>query len=381
MPTFETGIIPVNAFKVKMKDPSGPKSKKKAVASVFLDGRELLPTERFMKSMMMRFRFRDTIYKYFSPDEIFERIVKVNDGMVRYCIENSGTVPKLLGVTNPSKAIVDYDSLTEILEKPDSRLVKARYNNGVVQSSHNTLTPWRLTIDGDIFSTQFHVDTPIDGFGKPAIYVSLLREVCANGMVGYANAFRTELNVGKKENVIFSLERAVQNYSNEEMYTALVDRFKSAGTTFVSVNEAMKLHKLLVKVYNEGGTKLKKLVISKEAGTTEQDVPIFKKFFEVVGDLNSMYGLTNMDTMTQKTQMRMPTKARMTDFINLTTEFATHHCYESGSRRLNGFIGSLIAEQYDLEGSADGTKDWNDLFLANPEVNTALASSHSIIQD
>lgn len=385
MSMFETGIIPVNAFKVKMGKPITKGRKKAAVEHIELDGRKMYPTDRFWKSMQMRFRFRKTIFKYFTPDEVFSRITEVDNGMVRYCVENSGDTPKLLAMTNPAKPIIQYDNLEDILRKPESNLVpgSVNYTNGVIQTAHNTSVPWKINIAGDDFVTRFHVDTPIDGFGKPAIYVSLLREVCVNGMVGYAPAFRTELNLGKKdEGVTFTLERALENYSNEEMYNALIQRIESSTTSFCSVYEAMKFHKTLVKIYNEGNTNYKKLVISREAGTSERDIGVFNKFYETVGDLNSMYGVANIDSISPKKQKLFPTKARLYSLLNLATEIATHDCKPAGARKMQGFVGQLLSDEFDMEGTADDPNiSWQDLFMKNRETQEALQSSNASVMD
>jgi len=385
MSMFETGIIPVNAFKVKMGKPVAKGRKKSVVDHIELDGRKMYPTDRFWKSMQMRFRFRKTIFKYFTPDEVFSRITETDNGMVRYCIENSGDNPKLLAMTNPAKPIIQYENLEDILRKPESNLVpgSVNYTNGVIQTAHNTSVPWKINIGGDEFATRFHVDTPIDGFGKPSIYVSLLREVCTNGLVGYAPAFRTELNLGKKdEGVTFTLERALENYANEEMYEALIHRIKSSTTSFCSVYEAMKFHKTLVRIYNEGNTNYKKLVISKESGNTERDVGVFQKFYEVVGDLNEMYGVANIDSISPKKQKVFPTKARLYSLINLATEVATHDCKPAGARKMNAFVGQLISDEFDMEGTADDPNtNWQDLFMQNREAQDALRSSNASLMD
>jgi hypothetical protein len=36
----------------------------------------------------------------------------------------------------------------------------------------------------DGFQNKFVLDTPIDGYGRPAVYLSMLRLICANGLVG-----------------------------------------------------------------------------------------------------------------------------------------------------------------------------------------------------
>src|SRR5260221_348195 len=74
------------------------------------------------------------------------------------------------------------------------------------------------------------IDTPIDGFGRPSVYLSLLRLVCSNGAVGYSPAFRSELSVGKGDDgVAFALTRVLDGFNNEDGYAALRQRFESAA--------------------------------------------------------------------------------------------------------------------------------------------------------
>ena len=84
-------------------------------------------------------------------------------------------------------------------------------------------------MSGDSFQNKFIIETPIDGYGRPSVYLSMLRLICSNGMVGYSPTFRSELATGKGENgVSFVLERVLEGFNNEDGYAALRQRFESA---------------------------------------------------------------------------------------------------------------------------------------------------------
>jgi len=73
------------------------------------------------------------------------------------------------------------------------------YDNGVVCSQHTPRAGGIFDVAGDLFQNRFVIDTPIDGFGKPSIYLSLLRQICSNGAIAHAPAVRSELSLGRGE--------------------------------------------------------------------------------------------------------------------------------------------------------------------------------------
>ena len=66
------------------------KTGKTEVREVLLDGRPLKPTNRFWNSLHLRFGFTGNIFRYFTHEEVFERISKVapNDTF-RWCATTS----------------------------------------------------------------------------------------------------------------------------------------------------------------------------------------------------------------------------------------------------------------------------------------------------
>lgn len=375
--TFEYGISPIKDMKVEM-----VKAGKKNVASkiIIADKHEVVPTKRFWKSLHQRFRFSSNIFKYFPHEEVFERISKVSpNDKCRWCIEKvDGQKPKALALTNPNSPVIQCHNLMEVLG--EYRADKKDYSNGVVRSTHIPKVPWNFQIGGDAFVNRFIVDTPIDGHGKPAIYVSLMRLVCTNGLIGFSPCFRTEINVGKKNDSIeFSLSRALESFNNEEAYAAMQTRIENAQQSWASVYETMQLHKCLIKTYSNGGLRgVKQLTIGGEEGNTMDDVPVLREFTKKSSDLNRQYGLANIDALTPKKQRNLPSSWTVYDMLNFISETATHHATPDGQRSLQAFIGNTIANEYDLEGTVADYKDWTDFFISNENTAQAMADMQSL---
>src|SRR5205085_2266357 len=84
---------------------------------------------------------------------------------------------------------------------------------------------------GDAFQNKFVIDTPIDGYGRPVVYLSLLRQVCSNGAVAHTPVFRSELALGRGEaRVEYALVRALDGFNNEEGFGALRQRYEAAAS-------------------------------------------------------------------------------------------------------------------------------------------------------
>ena len=174
------------------------------------------------------------------------------------CVSASNAIPRPVGpaarVTNPTKAVVNHTAIQELLARYEGQQIS--YYNGVMESHHQPHTGGgRFEIAGDAFMQRYVVRTPIDGYGPPSIYLSLLREVCSNGMIGEHRAFRSVIAVGKgQDNVTYSLQRALDGFHNDEGYAALRQRFQAAASSWASVHETNGLYNLLAKL--SGGAKL-----------------------------------------------------------------------------------------------------------------------------
>jgi hypothetical protein len=368
---FEYGVTRIKDLTVQSRiDSQG----RKVVDSLELDGRPVLPSSRFWNSLHVRFGFTSNIFRYFSHAEVFERISQVapND-QIRWCLEGAedGSSPTLLAVTSPQAAAITHDDLLDLLHRNGTQAT--RYARGIVTSEHAPRLNPTFEVSGDGFQNKFIIETPIDGYGRPSVYLSMLRLICSNGMVGYSPTFRSELATGKGEGgVSFVLERVLDGFNNEDGYAALRQRFESATRSWASVHEATRLYKVLARVHGQGelhGT----AAVPARGGDGASETPLFHKFHTMTGDLSRIYGLANVDTLSAKRQRTLPAACKVYDLLNFASEVATHHAGELGNRTLQAYIGDLISGEYDLEGTVDQFGDWRDFFIGNEQTASTMA--------
>ncbi len=371
--SFDYAFLPVGDLRVETTP--DPKSGKPVVTAVLVQDEPLIPTERFWTSCFARYGFNSAFFKYFDHAEVFGRISEreAKDKM-RVCIERDANGKgTLLGVSNPTKPIVVYDELMDTLGRYGGR--DLQYHNGIVESSHVPRSGHNVfQVGGDDFVNRFLLATPIDGYGAPNIYLSLLRQLCQNGVVGYAKLFRSSLALGKgDDDVTPSLTRALDGFNNDEGYAAIRHRAEAAQNSWLSVDEALKLYDVLVKLHSkktiedmggmtpEGAKYVQKLLqVSDPDADNGFGSPVIAAYHAMTGDTSKIYGLANLDALSVKRKKTLPVKCRVMDAINLATEVATHYCTPEGGRRLQAWVGGLIAEEYDLEGTCDRFAEFKD---------------------
>ena len=376
-PRIEYGVARVGDLRVELAEPEeGDRGRGPKVSRVFVNDEPLRPSSRFWTSFFMRFGIGKSVFNYFDHAEVFGRLAERSaSDRLRFAVERNadhGGTGTLLAVTNPTKAVVKHDDLRELLDRYDGDRVT--YHNGVVESHHSPRVGHRFHVAGDAFANRFVVRTPVDGFGQPNIYLSLLREVCANGMIGEAPAFRSALALGKGDDeVTYTLSRALDGFNNDEGYAALRQRFESAAESWASVHEAMGLYSLLAKLtgasprplgppanWGSDGASAGGTFEPGDAGTT-----LLKRFHATTGDVTRLYGLANLDSLSAKRQKTLPVNCKVYDLVNFATEVATHYARPEQARRLHAWTGGLVSGEYDLEGTADQYGDFKDFFVSD----------------
>ena len=184
--------------------------------------RPFRPSPRFWSSVAANYGLGASPWRYFSPTETFARIAAVHpDHGLRFAFENHGGEGKdlLLGITRSNKPVVPYSGLLDLVQEYEGE--DSSYCDGRVISFHRPTAAEEFAIAGDQFCPRFMLSAPVDGYGKPAVYLCVLRAVCRNGLVAYANAFQSQLAVGKQaDSVVHSIARALDSYSNDEGYAA-----------------------------------------------------------------------------------------------------------------------------------------------------------------
>lgn len=384
IPEIDYGTANIAEFRLQKR--VSEKTGKATVTSIELpDGRQVVPTERFWVSTQARFGLSNSIYNLFDHEEVFERIAQRKGGEVRYAIQRSADEDRsdaLLAVTSTTKSIVPRDTILELLDgsNPDS----ISYNNGTISSLHRPRIGRDIEIGGDAFKNRFTLDTPIDGYGNPSIYLALLRMACTNLSVAMSPTFRSSVPVGKNEDQSFAISRVLDQFNSDEGFSALVSRFENAQRSWASVGEALSLYKLLMRAHNDrhdffrshaelsSSTTLAGLLDAVESYQMSYGVEtighrLISAFHEMTGDISSHYGLANLDALSQKKQAILPAGNECTvyDLINFATEVATHYATPLGASKFNGWVGNLLSAEYDMEGTVDKIEDFQDFFMGS----------------
>ena len=343
--TFDHGISRIRDFGIHSRRDA--KTGKIEIQTIEVAGEQVVPSKRFWKSFFQRFGVSDSIFRYFEPTEVFQRISeRAADDLVRYSIERCDEdEPRMLAVSSPNRPLISYASVRRLINRFGGTNVE--YEEGQITSTHQPRSgEHTFEVGGDTFRHHFVMETPIDGFSHPKIYLSFLRLICANGMVGYSRAFRSDVSLGK--DIGHCISRALETYDNGEGYAALRQRFESSQTSWASVRECHELYKTLHKV---------------EARDGLRNQNVFKDLGRLTGNLHELYGFANLEALSAKRQRILPAKCRVYDLINFAGEVGTHHSNPNGNRRLQSYIGSLISDEYDMEGTANAAAEFEDLFV------------------
>ena len=349
-PSFTYGHATVSDLRVR--DVQRTESGKVTLRDLTIDGMPVKASRRFWRSFFTRFGIAENVFRYFSPAEVFSRISQNNgNDAFRFCIANrtfeGRQKAELLAVTNISRPVIRYEEIQELIEQYGGTDV--RYHEGLVISTHEPRGGTRdVRIGGDQFQDRFCLETPVDGYGHPKLFLSMLRLVCQNGMIGYAKAFRSDIPVGKKMN--YCISRALESFDNGDGYSAIRQRFESSQRSWASIHECLQLAALLEKT-------------GRENQLTEKG--LLGRLRSTAGNLSELYGLANLEALSDKRRRILPSKARVYDLINFASEVATHHALPEASKRLQAYIGTLISDEYDLEGTADSAADF-DAFFVDP---------------
>jgi hypothetical protein len=287
--------------------------------------------------------------------------------------------------------MVDIDRAAEVIGRHAAS--EMEYADGIIRSTHKPPHMEGFKIGPDSFVNQYILETPIDGYGNPLSYLMLLRLICANGMIGLSKAFRSEVRLGKGDvDPMFTVERYLDAYNNEEGYAAMQQRFEAATGSYASIAECNRVYRVLTrlasnKCFHDGkSARIEQLAngYTRQLGgdgasaiknTDGLNLQIIRAYTATTGDLCSIYGLTHLDALSRKKMERLPAECTVYDLLNLTTEVATHYCSRQDGRFLQAEVGQMISSEYDLEGTKADHPEFQDFFLATD--GKALAAGNN----
>ena len=320
IPNLQFKITSLSKFQVE-----GTDHKNAMKARMNTGGKWMSVSKRFWTSFFARFGISDSIFRYYTHQEVFDRIRSVKgDVQLRLCTDGSNA----LAISNPEKSVLMTDDFRQLAQKFQGE--DLQYQCGIVTSIYTPNSgEHKSKIGPDNFRNRYMLEAPLDGYGKPSIYLSMLREVCTNGIIAYTTAFRTDIAVGNDPK--HNLNRALESFDSDEGYSALRQRFETSQLSPASLYECLKLYKLLKKM---------------------ERTDAISTFDKVAGNIYDQYGVANLDAISEKKLHLLPAKCRVYDLINLVSELSTHHTNDSTeSMKLNAWIGTTLSREYDLEGT------------------------------
>jgi hypothetical protein len=328
--------------------------RRKTPKALYLNDEPVVTTQRFWWSLFVRCGLNEAVFRYFDPTEVFDRVARLDAGRsVRFAIEGDGTpgrARRLLAVSAPNGPILDRRDVAEIVDRYGGHRV--RYADGVLTSMHVPAAGDRaISIGPDEYRQRFQLDVPVDGLGEPRMQVALLRLICLNGAIGTRSVFRSMIRIGKDPQ--HSLERALGHFANDDGFSAMRDRLESAQRSWASLREVRLLERQLDTV-SWGGP---------SSGGLGDMAGRRRAFRTMVGDYESRYGLASIDALSVKRQRMLQANCRVYDLINFATEMATHHAPPRAAARLNGWLGTTLTDEYDLENTANDVPEFTDVYM------------------
>jgi len=310
--------------------------------TVTVNDQDYIVTPRFLQSLAARFHIGREFFRYYTPSEVFQRVQIVHP---RHHVRLTVDGEYALGMSNPARPYVTPPEMCKLLDDQGENLVDVEYGEGVVTTTHK-LDEADCKIGGEVFKHTYTFEIPMDGFGLPSVYLSMIRQICTNGMIGYAPAFRTDISLGKdkSDGIVGPLGRAMDCFSNEEGYAAIRERLESARRSEASVYEV----RLLARAITRDSIPRKRFEMQK----------LYDKLWRLSGDLSVKYGVASDEAISPKKQRMLPMDCTIYDLITFATEVTSHHGdkLQSG-RQIHAWVGQTLAAEYDLEGSLAKDKD------------------------
>ena len=379
---IERNVKTINAFKVEyLRDPKTFKNRSDADRNtllVFPDGRKYQVSPKFFNSFSNTFRLGRSVFEWYTPNEVFERIAQTKRELVRITVDNNATPTKgpngeeihgkALTITLPSKAILRPEDVSSLITGNGGHSVM--YKDGMVAATFDTPFPITYTIgkQDSAFESKFYMEFPLDAYVQPVSYLMLLRRVCTNGAVARTRAFRTEFSLGKDDTDLNAvLDRAISSFNNEEGYHSFNERLQAASRSWASLRETLNLHKCIVR-----GGQLENWDLKKKREIAEN-------LNRVTGNPMLMYGIVSGGEPSLRQASVMPVKATVYELINFATEVATHHMSQLYAKNtIYGWVGDTIVEDFDLDNSVTVNPDFT-AFMIDQTIPTLQRKEGDVI--
>jgi hypothetical protein len=192
---------------------------------------------RFIKSLMFMFGFTDNIFNYFSPAELFARIIdRHQDQTVQLCFDQKDKA--VLAATKSDNHLFPLDRVIDAVQQ-NEELIKVRYRpkTGILETFINQPNQWYSKADS-AYQGRLRFTTPVDCWGDSKIALGTVREICTNGAVVSKDAFASKVIVEKENGT--HLRQLLETFRNDRAFAAMQKRLQEARHIKVSAAEYFK---------------------------------------------------------------------------------------------------------------------------------------------
>lgn len=286
-------------------------------------------TARFITSFARKLKFSNNIFNYFTAEEVFDRVYQRNPD-VAFKVTFDRQDGEILGVVDENKKLLPAEIACNVFAS-DPRVQKIQYSKGVWEAEFLLDGSFSVRNDSE-YARKIWVHYPVDGVSMPCVYLSVLRQVCSNGMVAMVPGFRTDIEINDESGT--HLSRLLRSYNNENGFMALESRLQTAQDTLASVNELLKFENLLA------------TQIADQASASRLQT----RLEEMAGDPCARYETTSLNNIALKKRSLLPVACSVNDLFNFCSELTTHH--ENIISRVDAFnaaLGGMLAQEFDLE--------------------------------
>lgn len=296
--------------------------------------------KRFMKTMMSIFGFAESLFQYFSPEELFARIIdRRKETSLRLCIDRK--LMQINGVTEPQEETLPMSNVCHIVRE-DPRLTSISYDpeNALMESTLELDEEWKIPRDSD-YRHQLHFSYSVDQCRTPTIALGLVRMVCTNGMIARRKCFETDLVIEKNHGR--HLQQLLGSFNNRNGFDALRERMMIAQNTKASINELLG-------------------VINTLKSHIRESVPFVERLHEIAGHPEDQYGQARLEEIRARHRRELPVHASVMDLVNVLTEAATH-IIPNKRLALCAYATNMLAGEFDLEELAENRHPAKPFYL------------------
>jgi len=332
--------------------------------AIKVNGRTINTTQRFWDSMCSRFGLSLSSFNIFNPNDVIQKIAENNNPDITLVTQltafnnEEGFEPCLLAVSGTERPSIDIDHLTDIMKNLGVLMVE--YHKGVFSLRFAPRSALEFDVAGDKLVSRFVAEVPIDGYGKPNIWIGFMDKEDKILYLGMNKQYQSGINFGKDGNPKETLRRIIESFSNEDGYMALKERIEMANNSWASVGEIVAFIKLIWS-FSLADFSKKYIKSFRQTDENEQKLMIVRQLEECTGDLRAIYGVTDLDGLSDRKQRSLPTKMDAYWFLKFMCK-KTALFVPPAKRKLQQMAGSFLTREYDLEDSKKQFPDFADFF-------------------